>query len=195
MTALAALALGDGVGGAGVPRPSALADAIARQGGQVLLPYGHGRCLVAREGDAVVGMIYATPPIRWLEGQPAVRRASLVGALVEIELLAVDAGFRGRGVGTALIEAAETAAREEGARLALAKVRVGEFSTMRWYRKRGYTIAGQGEPVLFHTRSGPSSCGDGGDGYQLAVKTLLPGTVIRRRTAGGIPVLTAEHDV
>lgn len=191
--ALAALAIDDRAEHPVVSR-SEFGDAIDAHGGRIRLPYGHGHCLVARDQDTVVGMLYTTPPIRWLDSQPAVQRASLTAALVEIELLAVAAAHRNHGVGTALLEAAEESARDAGTHLALAKVRIGAFPTMRWYRRRGYTLAAQGEPVLFLTRGGPASCDDGNDGYQLAVKPLQPGTAIRRRARNGITALVAEHD-
>ncbi|SEG85192.1 Acetyltransferase (GNAT) family protein [Actinacidiphila yanglinensis] len=72
-----------------------------------------------------MGMVYATPPIRWLDGQTAAQRASLVEALVEIELLAVAADHRGRGVGNCLLDAAQVAAREAGTRKRRQEVTVG----------------------------------------------------------------------
>ncbi|MER6548177.1 GNAT family N-acetyltransferase [Streptomyces sp. NPDC001250] len=112
---------------------------------------------------------------------------------MEIELLAVSEPYRNHGAGTALLEAAEHFARRTGTQLALAKIEIGAFPTMRWYRRRGYIIAAQGEPVLFRTRFGFNSCDDGSDGYQIAVKTLQPGSAVRRRTNGGTSCLTVEH--
>ncbi|MET9116074.1 GNAT family N-acetyltransferase [Streptomyces longwoodensis] len=175
--------------------PPALAEAIDAYGGQVPLPYGQGRCLIARIGDTVAGMVYVTPPIRWIEDHPPAQRAGLVRSLVEIELLAVAESHRGRGIATALLATAEETARDAGSHLAFAKVRIGAFGTMRWYRKRGYTIAAQAEPVVFRTRSGFESCDDGSDGYQLAVKALQPGVVLRRRLERGSSMLVAERDV
>ncbi|MEU1519107.1 GNAT family N-acetyltransferase [Streptomyces sp. NPDC005811] len=150
----------------------ALAQAVDAQGGRVPLPYGHGRCLVARVGNAVAGMVYTAPPIQWIEDHPAAQRAGLVQALVEIELLAVAGSHRGQGIATALLASAEETARDDGGHLAFAKVRIGAFTTMRWYRRRGYAIAAQREAVAFRTRSGFDSFDDGADGYQLAVKAL-----------------------
>ncbi|MER7179122.1 hypothetical protein ABT404_06510 [Streptomyces hyaluromycini] len=61
--ALGALAV-DGLMPAPGAAPSALAQAIDLYGGKVPLPYGYGRCLIARIGDSVAGMAYTTPPIR-----------------------------------------------------------------------------------------------------------------------------------
>ncbi|MFJ3799971.1 GNAT family N-acetyltransferase [Streptomyces sp. NPDC090088] len=191
---LGALAV-DGLTPAPGTAPPALAQAIDTSGGQVPLPYGHGRCLVARVENTVAGMVYMTPPIRWIRDHPPTQRAGLVQSLVEIELLAVAEPHRGRGIGTALLAAAEETARNAGSHLAFAKVKIGAFATMRWYRKRGYTIAAQAEPVIFRTRSGFESCDDGSDGYQLAVKTLQPGAVLRRRLERGLSMLLAERDV
>ncbi|MEU9120001.1 GNAT family N-acetyltransferase [Streptomyces sp. NPDC048506] len=172
---------------------SPLLHAIDNHGGRVPLPYGHGHCLTARLGDTIVGMLYAAPPIRWLQSQPADQRARLTQTLVEIELLAVAKPYRNRGIGTALLEGAEHAARAAGTHLALAKIRIGAFPTMRWYRQRGYTIAAQGEPIIFRTHQGFTSCDDGSDGHQLAVKTLQPGTSVHRDAARGDTCLIAEH--
>ncbi|MEU9413611.1 GNAT family N-acetyltransferase [Streptomyces sp. NPDC048281] len=191
--ALGALAVGALLAAPGAAPPPALAQAIDAHGGQVPLPYGHGRCLVARAGDTVAGMVYTTPPIRWIRDHPPSQRAGLVQSLVEIELLAVAEPYRGRGVGSALLAAAEERARGAGSHLALAKIRIGAFATMRWYRKRGYTIAGQQEPLVFRTRAGFESCDDGSDGHQLAVKALQPGVVLRRRLERGTSILLAER--
>ncbi|SHN09070.1 GNAT family N-acetyltransferase [Streptomyces yunnanensis] len=136
---------------------SSLIDAIDNHGGRLPLPYGHGHCLTARSGNTIIGMLYATPPIRWLQSQPSNQRARLTQALVEIELLAVAEPHRNRGTATALLEAAEHTARTAGTHLALAKIRTGAFPTMRWYRRRGYTIAAQGEPIIFRTCQRPCS--------------------------------------
>ncbi|MEU3550025.1 GNAT family N-acetyltransferase [Streptomyces longwoodensis] len=191
--ALGALAV-DGLPPAPGAVPPALAQAIDAHGGQVPLPYGHGRCLIARIGDTVAGMVYTTPPIRWIEDHPPAQRAGLVRSLIEIELLAVAEPHRGRGIATALLATTEETARSAGSHLAFAKVRIGAFATMRWYRKRGYTIAAQQEPVVFRTRSGFESCDDGSDGYQLAVKALQPGVILRRRLERGSSMLIAERD-
>ncbi|WP_158692736.1 GNAT family N-acetyltransferase [Streptomyces roseochromogenus] len=172
---------------------ASLAEAIDNHGGRLRLPYGHGHCLTARIGTNVVGMLYAVPPIRWLEAQPATQRTHLTQALIEIELLAVSEPHRNHGAGTALLRAAEQFARRAGTQLALAKIEAGAFPTMRWYRRRGYTIAAQGEPVLFRTRFGFNSCDDGSDGYQLAVKTLQPSATVRRRAKGADSCLVVEQ--
>ncbi|MFF8847945.1 GNAT family N-acetyltransferase [Streptomyces sp. NPDC015127] len=173
---------------------SPLAAAINEHGGCVPLPYGLGKCWVARVGDAIAGMLYATPPIRWLHEQPSAHRNTLIRSLIEIELLAVAELYRNQGVGTALLEEVENAARADGTHLTLAKIRMGAFPVMRWYRKRGYTIAAQGEPVVFGTRRGLSSCDDGADGYQLAVKALQPGEVVRRSARTGGSMLIVERN-
>ncbi|MGG2460503.1 GNAT family N-acetyltransferase [Streptomyces sp. RGM 3693] len=190
--ALGALALSDHTQSPQAPL-SSLADAIDEHGGRVALPYGKGHCLTARNGSTITGMLYTTPPIRWLQGQSADQRARLTQALIEIELLAVFEPYRNRGIGTALLETAEHTARNAGTHLALAKIRTGAFPTMRWYRRRGYTIAGQSEPVVFRTHQGFASCDDGSDGHQLAVKALHSGSTVRRHTAGGATCLIVEH--
>ncbi|MFG2690675.1 GNAT family N-acetyltransferase [Streptomyces sp. NPDC048405] len=191
--ALGALALQDSPLPADGPL-SPLAAAIDHHGGCVPLPYGQGQCWVARTGEAVSGMLYATPPIRWLQQQPSPHRNSLIHSLVEIELLAVAESHRTQGVGTVLLQEAENNARANGTHLALAKIRVGAFPIMRWYRRRGYTIAAQNEPLVFATRHGLTSCDDGSDGYQLAAKALQPGTALRRTARAGTPLILLERD-
>ncbi|MER7179123.1 GNAT family N-acetyltransferase [Streptomyces hyaluromycini] len=115
-------------------------------------------------------------------------------SLIEIELLAVAEPHRRRGIATALLATAEESARNAGGHLAFAKVRIGAFTTMHWYRKCGYTVAAQSEPVVFRTRWGLESRDDGSDGYQLAVKALQPGIVLRRRMERDSSMLIAEHD-
>ncbi|MBM9624434.1 GNAT family N-acetyltransferase [Streptomyces zhihengii] len=175
---------------------SPLAAAIDEHGGRVPLPYGQGHCWVARTTEgSITGMIYATPPIRWLQEQPAPLRPRLTHTLAEIELLAVAAEHRSLGTGSALLHVAEDAARSDGVHLMLAKVQIGAFPVMRWYRKRGYTLAAQGEPVVFATQGGLTSCDDGGDGYQLAVKALQPGVKVRRTTTRGTTMLITERGI
>ncbi|MCW1100111.1 hypothetical protein OJ963_40715 [Streptomyces sp. RS2] len=84
--------------------------------------------------------------------------------------------------------------RANGTHLALAKIRIGAFPIMRWYRRRGYTIAAQNEPLVFATRHGLTSCDDGSDGYQLAAKALQPGTALRRTARAGNPLILLERD-
>lgn len=190
--ALGALALSGDLRNAQMPLP--LAAAIDEHGGRVPLPYGQGQCRIARTGETISGMPYATPPIRWLQEHPPTQRKSLVHALVEIELLAVAEPYRRHGIGTALLEETEHAARAEGTRLALAKVRIGAFPVMRWYRGRGYTVAGQGEPVVFRTRrDGFTSCDDGSNGYQLAVEALQSRESVRRHARGTDTMLIVER--
>ncbi|MFE9291696.1 GNAT family N-acetyltransferase [Streptomyces olivaceus] len=125
---------------------------------------------------------------------PSPHRNSLIHSLVEIELLAVAESHRTQGVGTVLFQEAENTARANGTHLALAKIRVGAFPIMRWYRRRGYTIAAQNEPLVFATRHGLTSCDDGSDGYQLAAKALQPGTALRRTARAGTPLILLERD-
>ncbi|MFF4410697.1 GNAT family N-acetyltransferase [Streptomyces sp. NPDC001404] len=182
------------------PCPLPLGDAIDQHGGRVPLPYGEGVCHTARVGRSLVGMVYSTPPIRWISSHPEHERPLLVHQLVEIELLAVAEQHRSQGIGTALLEHAEAHARSVGAQFAVAKIRAGAFATMRWYRRRGYRIAAQGEPLLFTTTHGqPSNVSDGNDGHHLAVKPLDSVTVLQRRSpANGpshlIPVTSSQGD-
>lgn len=82
--------------------------------------------LVARSGDEVVGFV------RFLY------REKPWGISCEIETLVVDEDWRGAGVGTGLLEAAEEAAVAKGARGIRADILVGNDEGAAFWQARGY---------------------------------------------------------
>ena len=56
----------------------------------------------------------------------------------EIDHISVDPGFKRKGFGSALLEAAEARARQLGARVAQCTIRVGNVESEGLFRKRGY---------------------------------------------------------
>ncbi len=72
--------------------------------------------------------------------------AESVGDTVEVEFLFVDETYRGRGLGKALLEHVETAAREQGIRRVL--LNTYSFQTPGFYRTLGYQEVLKLEPVF-----------------------------------------------
>ncbi|WP_394427383.1 GNAT family N-acetyltransferase [Streptomyces sp. SGAir0957] len=143
----------------------------------------------------VCGLVSIVPPMRLMEqykteGKRAVHE--LAATMAEIDSLAVDADVRGQGVGAALLAEAEQWLADRGVRIATAKVARGNLPLMRWYRRRGYLIALQQEPIWLPLRTFELSCNDGDDGYQLAVKGL-GGVEMCRVRDGQESVVTARH--
>ncbi len=159
---------------------SPMIRAIEKRGGVVPVRYGQVACLVAEVEGEVVGMVHTAPPVDWLATFPKNRARALAQRILQIELLAVDPEHRGQGVGQALLESAENRLLDQRGHLVYAKVRAGDYPVMRWYRRRGYTIAAQGQSVLINTTQGLTGIEDCGDGYQLAAKAVQPGTKIER---------------
>ncbi|MEV0406719.1 GNAT family N-acetyltransferase [Actinoallomurus sp. NPDC050550] len=94
--------------------------------------------LVAEDDGQVVGVIEAavtrpTPDARW-QLQRDLSRVRLV-----INALAVTAGYRRKGVGTALMEAAEERGRRKGATVAVTDTNLSSPLSVPFYEKRmGY---------------------------------------------------------
>jgi ribosomal protein S18 acetylase RimI-like enzyme len=86
------------------------------------------RAFAARVGRADVG---------WLE----VGFEEWSGRLRVFELLVLE-GYRGRGIGAALMSRAEEIARERGARLVILETQSCNVPAIRFYRARGYDLAG-----------------------------------------------------
>ena len=83
--------------------------------------------LVAQDGDRVLGYACYGP-------------RDLTSGVFDLYWIAVDPGCRGRGVGSALLEASETAARAAGGRMMIAETS-GTFSydsTRKFYSGKGY---------------------------------------------------------
>ncbi|WP_189966432.1 GNAT family N-acetyltransferase [Streptomyces violascens] len=113
------------------------------------VPFGSAVALMAgRDVDSEAsGLVYAGPPVRLLSGcgRFGARVQECLGhALTEIELLSVAPEAQRGGLGVAPLTALEEHLARRSGVVLLAKVRVGEFSVMRWYRRRGFVIAAQG---------------------------------------------------
>jgi len=80
----------------------------------------------AREGDRVVGAVLARAAITW--------------QWLEISIVWVDEEFRGKGIGTLLMNEIEEMGRRHGC--TRAKVSSWEFQAPGFYEKRGYVVYG-----------------------------------------------------
>lgn len=185
VTRLGRVALGDrAVGGA----QSELGAWVDEHGAVTHVPFGAGRVFVAVEDGRVIGMVYFVPPVQLIQAYAELGehlQYELGVALCEVELLAVEEPHRRRGVGTALLDAVEDMLREDGCGLVWAKVRAGAFPVMKWLRRRGYIVLAQREPVVVQLRGRAVSFDDGGDGYQLAVRSLSEHPLRRLRRGDG----------
>jgi GNAT superfamily N-acetyltransferase len=94
--------------------------------------------LIAWKGARPVGHSF----VKW-PGDLSSRRAQLEGC-VEVEDLFVVVEERGRGIGAALLEASETAAREQGFTTIGLAVALENVVARRLYAARGYRDAGHG---------------------------------------------------
>jgi GNAT superfamily N-acetyltransferase len=86
--------------------------------------------LVAAVGNRVIGWIHVSRI-----ASLAVSDSALIGGLV------VDEGHRSDGIGTLLLEAAETWAREHGARTMTVSSRVTREGAHRFYLREGYGLS------------------------------------------------------
>lgn len=165
---------------------------VQRRGGRISLPYGEGVCRVAQTASGVVGMAYSTPPIDWINEHPATMRHALAQAFSKLDLIAVAEGQRSNGIGCALLAAVEAAERARGVYLLYSDVAARNIPLRRWYKRRGYTFAAPGEPIILDSQAGPLTLVDGGDGYLLAAKMLQPGTRLKRAQVGNEFCLFAQ---
>ncbi|MDT8913536.1 GNAT family N-acetyltransferase [Amycolatopsis sp. PS_44_ISF1] len=171
-----ALAIATGAGAPGADEGGDLQAAIDQSGGRIEipeLPGGTGWCFGATLRDRLVGVVYACSPVAFILTHGQQQRHYLTRSLVEIEILAVEASSRGRGVGATLLARAEQHLREHGVRLFVAKVDATDMAILRWYRHRGYTIARSGETCTIDTPAGTTGIDAGGvrdTQWRLAVK-------------------------
>ncbi|WP_431929902.1 GNAT family N-acetyltransferase [Nonomuraea jabiensis] len=173
--ALVAVALG---GDGEVALAGAFAAAIEAGGGRIRLPYGEGLVLVACPADdsgQVLGMLYVCPPIRLIDdcadlGRQVQQR--LTEAVAEVELLAVAERARRRGIGGMLLDAARDTLRGRSCKLLYVKVRHDDKPVLGWYRRRGYQLLPQGQPIVIRVAGRPVGFADGTDGYRVLVKPI-----------------------
>ncbi|HEX4307098.1 MAG TPA: GNAT family N-acetyltransferase, partial [Solirubrobacterales bacterium] len=98
----------------------------------VLARYGAGNVLVALVDSEVVGSLLLGP---WTELESSRH-------VLEVKGLAVDPARQGRGVGTALVDAAIARARERGARRLVLRVLSSNDAARRLYASRGFEVEG-----------------------------------------------------
>ncbi len=97
---------------------------------------GYREMLVAELDGDVVGTVGTTGQLQQMPGS--------------LRLFALDVGpaYRGRGVGTALMEAVEEIARQRGLAQVNLEVGVKNHDAIRLYERRGYQRQGDAEVVL-----------------------------------------------
>ncbi|WP_143267893.1 GNAT family N-acetyltransferase [Amycolatopsis alba] len=165
-----------------------LRAALDRSGGRIELPDLPGMtgwCFGALISGRLVGVLYACTPVDFVLSHRGEQRAWLGRSVVEIEIVAVEAGCRVGGAGTALLGHAERFLGERGVELFVAKGDAGDMPVMRWYRHRGYRVADAGQSCLLETPAGATSI-DAGPAHdrrwRLAIKA--PGKSVVRGVRG-----------
>jgi GNAT superfamily N-acetyltransferase len=108
--------------------PSSMPARLARLGAA-----GGARALVATEGGEVIGL--ATVHLRH-----ALNHAT---PLAQLSLLVVDEHVRGRGVGRALVAAAEAWAREQGCHRMIVTTALQRSDAHAFYERIGYAHTGR----------------------------------------------------
>jgi GNAT superfamily N-acetyltransferase len=119
------------------PGTAVLADRLER-----LLATGEVVAILA--GDPAVGVAVLTlRPNVWYDGPVAL-----------LDELYVTPGLRGQGIGSLLLEAAETETRRRGGELLEINVDGVDHDARRFYERHGYrnTEPGQDEPSLYYYR-------------------------------------------
>ncbi|MFD7676156.1 GNAT family N-acetyltransferase [Streptomyces anulatus] len=163
---------------------------IETRGGVVRTRHGHTICRVAADQqDQVIGMIHVCPPLSWIDDHPMVMRPALGQTVTELGMLAVDPDHRGRGIGGSLLAAVEEDERARGVEVLFTKVAWNNWSSLRWYRRRGFTVAAPGETFLIYTACGETGLIDLNDGHALAYKPMQPGVSIQKHSPAGTSFL------
>lgn len=182
----AALSIAAGADAPGATEGRSLQAALDRDGGHVAfpdLPGGAGWCFGVFSGARMVGMLYACSPVSFIQSHALEQRDYLIRSLIEIEVFVMDAEWRGRGGGTALLQHAEQHFSDLGIRVVVAKVDASDMPVLRWYRHRGYTVARVGEQCNIHVPAAVTGINAGDDGqWRLAVKAS--GRSVVRRLSG-----------
>ena len=165
---------------ADLPGLKAFCGQVDRHGGMLPMPVGQGRVLVARVDETVRGALFLNAPQRWLEEHRPEQREALKTLVMEVEALGVLDGWRGQGLGSLLMDTAVHAAKGAGSVFLVAKVDAGNRPVQRWYRKRGFTLLGAGEPLLFSTRFGSDGMEESGSEYRLTARAVDERMTLRR---------------
>jgi GNAT superfamily N-acetyltransferase len=106
--------------------------------------HGHGQLLVAFRGPVPVGHVYL-----WLApAQEHEIRTELPGVPL-LNRLVVDERHRNKGIGTALVDNAESRLRRLGHRQVALGVRVDNLGAIRLYRRLGY-LHWRRPPIVAH---------------------------------------------
>jgi GNAT superfamily N-acetyltransferase len=131
-----------------------------------------GTAVLTRRLDRLLA---GTQVFALLAGDPAVAVAVLTlrpnvwyaGPVALLDELYVVPEWRGRGLGSALLSAAETVTRERGGELLEINVDGGDTAARRFYQRHGYrnTEVGDDQPLLYYYRElgGAPSSGYGRD--------------------------------
>lgn len=119
------------------PGPAVLATRLRR-----LLAGGEVIALLAGDPAIAVALLTLRPNV-WYEGPVAL-----------LDELYVVPALRGRGVGSALLLAAEAMTRERGGELLEINVDGDDIDARRFYERHGYTNteAGQDQPLFYYYR-------------------------------------------
>ena len=123
--------------GTPTPGPEVLAARLRR-----LLPRGQVIALVTGAPPIALALLTLRPNV-WYDGPVAL-----------LDELSVAPPLRGRGLGSALLAAAEDAVRERGARVVEINVDGDDHDARRFYERHGYANSepGEEEPLLYYFR-------------------------------------------
>lgn len=136
------------IGSAPLQQDEALAWRLRRDGYVRMVAGGHGFVLAAESGNAVVG--YAA-----VEVHDGPDDTFPVGdRWAEVYTLAVLPGFRGSGIGSALMDAVDAQLAAMGIDAVSVAAMVENDAALAFYRRRGFVAR---ELVLWRFRAGPRS--------------------------------------
>lgn len=187
ITKLAIMAAGTGDPAEWGPCKRAFATPVAEAHGKVWIPYGQGECFVAEDPtDGVVGMIYSTPPVRWIRAHHPHERRIISPIMREIELLAVDERAQGKFIGSMLLVYMTGVAVLGGVHIVTAKIQQDRHRALNWWHKSDFTLLEPGEPVLIRINGISTHADDGADGHRLAVAAISQAATLKRETVNGV---------
>lgn len=158
---------------------------LDRAGGRIALPDlpgGIGVCVAALADGEVVGMLYACTPVNAVMASEPGLRDTLLRTLMEIEIVAVVPHAQGTGVGTALLRYATQYLHSAGTQVLTAKIGAADMPVLRWWRHRGWTLAGNGEACYLDRRGGVGL--DAGQDGQWRLAVHSPDRALTPRASG-----------
>lgn len=137
-----------------------------------------------------MGMIYSIQPIKWMLEESGIRPSNVdavVGAMVEVNLLAVHKSQRRKGYASAML--ADTEAHYRTAGFSTANVIIDDKidpSLRPWYERRGYIFHDHGERAVVQLEAGDPNTRavytNVNPGQLAGFKALNPFVAIRRET-------------